>query len=65
MKLKSPPRATRPAPRPPKESRFIGLRLGADDAAAILRLAEETDVGVSTFARLVLEAYVRRHGRRV
>ena len=44
-------------------SRFVGLRLREDDAASLERLAEVEGVGISTFARMVLEQYVALYGR--
>lgn len=44
-------------------TRFIGLRVTERDAETLARLAEQEGVGLSTFARLVLETYIREHGR--
>lgn len=44
--------------------RFIGLRLRSDDAERLTALAREENVGVSTFARLILEEYVATHERK-
>jgi hypothetical protein len=42
--------------------RFIGLRLRESDAAKLEVMANEQDVGISTFARLIIESYVVEHG---
>ena len=44
-------------------TRYIGLRLRDVDAQRLEALAKKEGVGISTFARLILEAYVQRHGQ--
>jgi len=44
--------------------RFIGLRLRSEDAERLAALAGEESVGLSTFARLILEEYVATHDRK-
>jgi hypothetical protein len=43
---------------PQKRGRFVGLRLRQDEARQLQKLAEAEGVGVSTFARLVVEKYL-------
>ena len=50
--------------RPPSRDRFIGLRLRSEDAERLTALAREENVGVSTFARLILEEYVATQDRK-
>lgn len=45
-----------------KRTRYIGLRLRESDAEKLEHLANEQDVGISTFARLIIENYVTEHG---
>jgi hypothetical protein len=44
--------------------RFIGLRLRSEDAERLTALARDENVGVSTFARLILEEFVATHERK-
>ena len=47
--------------RSPRE-RIIGLRLSDDDRRRFERMARSAGVGVSTYARLVIEQYIEIHG---
>ncbi len=49
--------------RPPSyRTRFVGTRLREEDAEMLLALARKANVrGVSSMARMVLEAYVESH----
>lgn len=53
-------RLTARAPR----GRIIGLRLSDDDRRRFERMARSAGVGVSTYARLVIEQYIKTHGRK-
>tara|TARA_R110002096_G_scaffold293955_2_gene488357 strand:- start:1338 stop:1553 length:216 start_codon:yes stop_codon:yes gene_type:complete len=55
---------TRPVRSKPDDARkrFIGLRLRESDVAKLELMANEQDVGISTFARLIIESYVADHG---
>jgi len=47
---------------PPNRTRFVGTRLREEDAEMLLALAKEANVkGLSSMARMVLEAYVESH----
>jgi predicted DNA binding CopG/RHH family protein len=45
-------------------TRFIGLRIRAADADQLKALAKKEGVGLSTYARLILEQYITRYGKR-
>lgn len=45
-------------------TRFIGLRVRESDAKALQTLAAKDGVGLSTYARMILEEYVAKYGRR-
>lgn len=47
-----------------KRTRFIGLRVREDDAEVLQALAKKEGVGLSTYARLILEQYALVHGKR-
>jgi hypothetical protein len=53
----SPPAASRRA-------RIIGLRLRDEDRRRFERMARSAGVGVSTYARLIIEQYIETHGPR-
>ena len=50
--------------KPELRTRPVGLRLRPQDAVALTRLAARAGVGLSTFARLILEEYVRVRARK-
>jgi predicted DNA binding CopG/RHH family protein len=45
-------------------TRFIGLRVRESDAASLQAMAAKEGVGLSTYARMILEEYVAKYGRR-
>jgi predicted DNA binding CopG/RHH family protein len=45
-------------------TRFIGLRVRESDAESLRRMAANEGVGLSTYARMILEEYVAKYGRR-
>jgi predicted DNA binding CopG/RHH family protein len=45
-------------------TRFVGLRLRESDTERLQELAARDGVGLSTYARLILEEYVAKHGKR-
>jgi predicted DNA binding CopG/RHH family protein len=47
--------------RPALRARLIALRLSGEDRKRLEQLARKQGVGVSTFARMIIEAYVRTH----
>lgn len=47
--------------RRPSRGRFVGLRLRLEDAERLTALAGEESVGLSTFARLIVEEYLATH----
>ncbi len=47
-----------------KRTRFIGLRVREHDAEILQALAKKEGVGLSTYARLILEEYASVHGKR-
>lgn len=49
---------------PPRRDQIIGLRLRDGDRRRLEEMARVADVGVSTFARLVIEKYIETHGSR-
>ena len=57
MKKLSPPVAAR-------RGRIIGLRLRDKDRHCFEAMARSEGVGVSTYARLIIEQYIATHGQR-
>ena len=45
-------------------SNNVGLRMRASDVTALRKLAKASGVGLSTFARMILEAYVHDHAKK-
>lgn len=45
-------------------TRFIGLRVRESDADRLQAMAAKEGVGLSTYARMILEEYVAKYGRR-
>lgn len=43
-------------------TRFIGLRVREADAESLQNMAARDGVGLSTYARMILEEYVAKHG---
>jgi hypothetical protein len=56
-------RKIRATPRAPR-GQIIGLRLSNDDRRRFEQMARSAGVGVSTYARLVIEQYIEMHGPR-
>ena len=52
------------APSTANRTRFIGLRVRETDAASLQVMAAKEGVGLSTYARMILEEYVAKYGRR-
>lgn len=46
---------------PETRHRYLGVRMRGEDAQALEALGRKAGVGISTFARLVLEEYVAAH----
>lgn len=47
--------------RPPLRHQLIALRLSGDDRKKLEGLAKQQGIGVSTFARMIIETYIRTH----
>jgi predicted DNA-binding protein len=47
-----------------QRDRIIGLRLRDEDRRRFERMARSAGVGVSTYARLIIEQYIETHGPR-
>jgi hypothetical protein len=47
-----------------QRARIIGLRLRDEDRRRFERMARSAGVGVSTYARLIIEKYIESHGPR-
>jgi predicted DNA binding CopG/RHH family protein len=47
-----------------QRARIIGLRLRDEDRRRFERMASSAGVGVSTYARLIIEQYIETHGPR-
>jgi len=45
--------------KPSKRSEFVGVRLRPEDVAVLRTLAKKAGLGISSYARLVLEEYAR------
>lgn len=56
--------ATVDVPSTEPRAELLGVRLRASDVERLRVLAADAGVGVSTFARLVLEKYLATHARR-
>ena len=48
----------------PRRARIIGLRLSEQDRGRFEAMARAVNVGVSTYARLVIERYIETHAPR-
>jgi len=48
----------------PRRARIIGLRLRDEDRHRFEGMASSEGVGVSTYARMVIERYIETHGPR-